>query len=397
MIVTREPVITRDFSLAWLASFFEGLSWSLFIHLPGFLADLGASEAEIGLIFGIAAVAAVGVRPFVGQALDRFGRMPVIYIGNVVNVGSILLYLTVSAIGPWVYAVRIIHGIGLATLFSAFFTYGADVVPESRRTEGFALFGVSGLLPIAAAGVIGDIVLSVAGFRELFLTAAAMAAISLVISLMLRERRPQQREGRARRGFFSVLEQQTLRPVWLMAGGMAFVVTAFFTFLRTYVDETGVGSVGLFFAMYGAAAIILRIGFGWVPDRIGQKRVLFPSMGSLAAGLMVLSLATGSVHIAVAGVLCGVGHGYGFPIMSGMVVSRALDEDRGSAVSIFTALFDLGTLVGGPVLGVIISIFGYTTMFTFAAAAIVGASFAFATWDRRMLGARAAAEAAVAG
>ncbi len=398
----REPVITRDFSLAWLASFFEGLSWSLFIHLPGFLADLGASEAEIGLIFGIAAVAAVGVRPFVGQALDRFGRMPVIYVGNIVNVGSILLYLTVTAIGPWVYAVRIIHGIGLATLFSAFFTYGADVVPESRRTEGFALFGVSGLLPIAAAGVIGDIVLNVAGFRELFLTAAAMAAISLVISLRLRERKPDQREGRVRRGFFSVVRQQTLRPVWLMAGGMAFVVTAFFTFLRTYVDETyvdetGVGLVGIFFAAYGAAAIILRIGLGWVPDRVGQKRVLYPSMGSIAAGLVVLSFATGPGHILVAGVLCGVGHGYGFPIMSGMVVSRALDEDRGSAVSIFTALFDLGTLVGGPVLGVIISGFGYTTMFRFAAVTIVTASFVFATWDRRMLAGRAAAKAAAAG
>lgn len=393
----REPVITRDFSLAWLASFFEGLSWALFIHLPGFLDDLGASEAEIGLIFGIAAVAAVGVRPWVGQALDRFGRMPVIYIGNIVNVGSILLYLTVSAIGPWVYVVRVIHGMGLATLFSAFFTYGADVVPESRRTEGFALFGVSGLLPIAAAGVIGDIVLNIAGFRELFLTAAVMAGISLVISLPLRERKPEQREGQMRRGFFSVVKQQTLRPVWLMAWGMAFVLTAYFTFLRTYVDDTGVGSVGLFFATYGAAAIVLRIGFGWVPDRVGQKRVLFPSMGSLAIGFMVLSFATGSVQIAVAGVLCGVGHGYGFPILSGMVVSRALDEDRGSAVSIFTALFDLGTLIGGPILGTIISIFGYTTMFTFAAIAIVGASFAFAAWDRRMLAARGESWEPVAG
>jgi predicted MFS family arabinose efflux permease len=129
---------------------------------------------------------------------------------------------------------------------------------------------------------------------------------------------------------------------------------------------------------------------------LGQKRVLFPSMGSLAIGFMVLSLATGSGHVAIAGVLCGVGHGYGFPILSGMVVSRALDEDRGSAVSFFTALFDFGTLIGGPVLGVIISTFGYTTMFTFAAVAIVGASFAFATWDRRMLAARADAKAAVA-
>ncbi|MEA2000874.1 MAG: MFS transporter [Actinomycetota bacterium] len=387
--MTREPLITRDFALAWLASFFEGLSWSLFIHLPGFLEDLGASEAQIGLIFGIAALAAVAVRPLVGQTLDRFGRMPVIYIGNAINVGSILLYLTVSTIGPWVYFVRIIHGIGLATLFSAFFTYGADVVPQSRRTEGFALFGVSGLLPIAAAGVIGDIVLNVAGFRELFITAAAFAALALVVSLGLRERQPMQREGTERRGFFSVVKLQGLRPVWLMAGGLAFVLTAYFTFLRTFVDETGIGSVGLFFATYGMAAILLRIGLGWLPDRVGQKRVLYPSMGSLAGGFLVLAVASGNWHIAIAGVLCGIGHGFGFPILSGMVVSRAPDEDRGSAISFFTALFDFGVLVGGPILGVIIGSLGYSAMFTFSAITIIAATTAFATWDRMMLRARA--------
>jgi len=386
--VNREALITRDFSLAWLASFFEGLSWSLFIHLPGFLDDLGASEAEIGLIFGVAALAAVAVRPLVGQALDRFGRMPVIYVGNVLNVGSILLYLTVSAIGPWVYLVRIVHGIGLATLFSAFFTYGADVVPESRRTEGFALFGVSGLLPIAAAGVIGDIVLSVAGFRELFITAAVFATLALFVSLPLRERKPAMREGTERRGFFSVVKRPSLRPIWLMAGGLAFVLTAYFTFLRTFVDETGVGTVGLFFATYGVAAILLRVGLGWLPDRVGQKRVLYPSMGSLAAGFLVLAVATGNWHVGIAGVLCGVGHGFGFPILSGMVVTRAPDEDRGSAITFFTALFDLGILVAGPVLGVIISGFSYPTMFTFSAAVIVAATIGFAVWDGRMLRAR---------
>lgn len=387
-------MITRDFSLAWLASFFEGLSWSLFIHFPGFLADLGASEAEIGLIFGISAVAAVAVRPWVGQALDHYGRMPVIYAGNVLNVASILLYLTVSTIGPWVYVVRILHGIGLATLFSAFFTYGADVVPESRRTEGFALFGVSGLLPIAVAGVIGDVVLNLAGFRELFTTAAVCAGIALFLSLALRERKPVQRDGEVRRGFLAVVRRKSLGPVWLMAGGLAFVLTAYFTFLRTFVDETGIGSVGLFFATYGVTAILLRVFVGWLPDRVGLKRVLYPSMGSLAAGFLILAIASGSGHVAVAGVLCGIGHGFGFPILSGMVVSRAPDEDRGSAISFFTALFDLGILVGGPVLGVVITGFGYPAMFTVAAGVIIATAIAFSVTDKRMLRSQAKATAA---
>lgn len=380
-----ERLITRDFSLAWLGSFFQGLSWTLFIHLPGFLDDLGASEAEIGVIFAVSAIAALAVRPLVGQALDRIGRKPVLHFGNVVSTGSILLYLTITSLGPSVYLIRILHGIGLATLFSAFFTYGADVVPAARRTQGFALFGVSGLLPLSVAGVLGDYVLRVAGFDELFLTAAACAFLALVFALLLPERRPDVREGHERKGFFSMIPWRSLRPVWFVAGGFAFVLTAYFTFLRTFVDETGVGSVGLFFAVYGAAAVVLRIGFGWVPDRFGPKNVLYPALGSLGLGFVVLAIAGGNGEIALAGLLCGIGHGYGFPILSGIVVDRAPDEDRGSAISLFTALFDLGILVAGPALGVIITSFGYPTMFVTSAVVIVGVTIVFAIWDGRML------------
>ena len=383
--MTADRLITRDFSLAWLGSFFQGVSWTLFIHLPGFLADLGASEAEIGVIFGVSAVAALAVRPLVGLALDRIGRKPVLHFGNVVSTVSILAYTTIGDLGLSVYLIRIFHGIGLATLFSAFFTYGADVVPEARRTQGFALFGVSGLLPLAVAGVLGDYVLNVAGFDELFLTAAVCAGLALVSALPLPERRPEVREGHARRGFFSMIRWRSLGPVWFMAGGFAFVLTGYFTFLRTFVDETGIGSVGLFFAVYGAAAVILRIAFGWVPDRFGPKKVLFPSMGFLGVGFLVLSTATGNVSIAFAGLFCGVGHGYGFPILSGITVDRAPDEDRGSAISFFTALFDLGILVAGPALGFIITGAGYTTMFVFSAVFIGATTVIFAIWDRNML------------
>lgn len=383
--MSQDRVLTRDFVLVWMASFTEGISWALFIHLAGFLALLGASEAQIGLIFGVAAVAAVAVRPLVGRAMDSYGRMPVIHFGNALNVITILLYLTVSTISPWIYAVQVMHGIALATLFSAFFTYGADVVPESRRTEGFALFGVSGLLPIAVAGVIGDIVLNIAGYRELFLTAAFFAGLALLLSIPLPERKPDTGDGDGPRGFWHVIRRRNLRPVWWMAGGFAFVVVAYFTFLRTFVDETGTGTVGLFFATYAAAAIFLRVFFGWLPDRIGQKRVLYPSMGSLAAGLLLLAVATNSAGVAIAGVLCGIGHGYGFPIMSGILVTRAPAGDRGSAMAFFTSLFDIGILVGGPILGAIIGGFGYSVMFGFTAALIIAVTVVFSVWDRRVM------------
>jgi MFS family permease len=379
----KERLFTRDFLLVSVANFTNGMAYALFLHFSGFLADLGASDVQIGLIYGATAVASIAIRPLLGPAMDRHGRVPVIMVGNVLNIIFVLLYLTISTLGPWVYAVRIGHGIAEAMLFSALFTYGADVIPAARRTEGIALFGVSGLLPIGVAGILGDFVLSVAGFRELFLTAAAFAVLTLFLSFRLPERRPELKPGESTRGFWKIVTTRNLLPIWWMIGSFSTVLTAYFVFIRRYVDDTGYGSVGLFFSMYVAVAIGERIFFGWLPDRVGRKRVLYPSLAVLIAGFLVLAGAGSWVGVAIAGALCGAGHGFIFPILTALMIDRAPDSDRGSAMSFFTALFDVGTLIGGPILGAIIDTSGWGPMYITAGASLGVASVIFARWDRR--------------
>ena len=48
-------------------------------------------------------------------------------------------------------------------------TYGADTIPIKRRTQGLAIYGLSGLIPISFAGYLGDTVIAAAGFSRLFL------------------------------------------------------------------------------------------------------------------------------------------------------------------------------------------------------------------------------------
>jgi MFS family permease len=377
-----DRLLTRSFVLVSLANLFNGLSFNLYLHLPGFLKDLGADEVQIGFIVGSAAIAAIAVRPPIGAAMDIRGRKPVIIGGNILNIASVLLYLTVTQLGPWVYVVRVLHGISEAILFTALFTYGADIVPKSRLTEGLALFGTSGLLPIALGGLLGDFVLSVGSFDALFLTALGFSVASLAVSLPLEEPELDREPGEHRAGFLSSVRQRDLRPLWWMTGVFALVLTGYFTFLKTFVDETGFGSVGLFFSAYIAMAIGVRLAFAWLPDRVGPKRVLFPSMACLVLGFVVLAGAGGSAEVVLAGLLCGIGHGFGFPILYGFVVRRARVSDRGTAVSIFTSLFDVGTLIGGPILGAIIVTSGYEDMFLAAAAMLVFGTAIYAWWDR---------------
>lgn len=247
-----------------------------------------------------------------------------IIVGGIVNVVAIFLYLSITSLGVWIYTVRVLHGVAEGMMFTVLFTYGADIVPASRRTEGLALFGVSGLIPIALGGVLGEVILAWFGFDELFLMAAAFGILALLMGMALPERAPHIDHKQRGAGFLSVLRQKDLLPLWWMTRIFSLVLTSYFTFLGTFVDTVGFGSVGIFFAAYSVTAILLRIFFAWLPARVGEKRVLYPALASLGLGFLVLATAQNGSAIAPAGFLAGAGHGYAFPILFAFTVARAL-------------------------------------------------------------------------
>ncbi len=377
----RERLLTTPFLLCAAANFLQALAFNLYLHFPGFLQALGAGEVQIGIIFGLTAAAAIVARPPIGRLMDERGRRTAILAGGMLNVLVCALYLTVSRLGPWVYAVRLGHGVAEAILFTGFFTQAADLVPPARRTEGIALFGVSGMLPISLGGLLGDAILWSSDYRAVFLTSVGLASASLLLSLPLRDQ-PLLADGLPSRGFLPALLQRDLRPLWFIGTLFAIAIASYFAFLKTFVLLTGVGSVGRFFTTYAIAAISLRLFFAWLPDRAGPRRVLLAALTTLGLGLFVLARAEQDVEVLVAGTLCGLGHGFIFPILCALVVARTRPAERGVALSIFTALFDGGILVGGPLLGGVIRLAGYSAMFATAGSVIVAGTIAFAIWDR---------------
>ena len=379
----RPPLFTRGLALAFAANFLQGTAFNLFLNLPGFLVGLGASKTEIGLIWGVTAAAAIAVRPAVGRIMDQRGRRTIFLLGGVLNVLVCGLYLTVRTIGPWIAIIRILHGLSEAMLFSGLFTDAADRIPVARRTEGIALFGISGLLPISVGAALGESIEQHLGYGALFLAGAVLAAVSLLVSLPLRDvGRGEGEDAGVPRGFLDALGQADLRPLWGATGVFAVALAAPFTFMKPFLAEVGLGSMATFFNAYALSGVLLRMLFAGLPDRIGPKRALYPAMATLASGFVLLTFASRSAHVLAAGVLCGLGHGMTFPILMGLVVSRARDADRGAAMAIFTALFDLGMLIGGPAFGLLIDARGYPAAFGLGGLLLTGGGLAFALWDR---------------
>jgi len=295
------------FVLCAAANFAQSLSFNLFLHFPGYLAELGADEVQIGFIIGLAAFAAIAARPPIGYLMDRRGRRGVILVGGLLNVLACALYLGIHSIGPVVLMVRVLHGFAEAMLFSSLFTLAADLVPAARRTEGLAWFGVSGMFPIAVAGLLGDALLARFDYTALFITSVGLAIGSLALCLPLQEQAPAAGPREVSRGFLAALVQRDLLPLWWIGIVFSFGIASVFIFTKTFVMHTGVGSVGSFFSAYAGAALVVRIAAGWLPDRVGPVRVLLPSLAILCIGLGLLAFATTPAHVLVAGLCSGVG------------------------------------------------------------------------------------------
>lgn len=359
------------------------------MHLSGFLKTLHAGEVMIGLIFGVTGAAAIVARPPMGRIMDRRGRVAIIRAGGALHVIACLLYTTIGSAGPWAAAVRVTHGVAEAMLFTSLFAYASDIVPASRRFEGIALFGVSGMLPVSGGSLLGDLILSRTGgpsvteaYRPIFLLSVALSAAAFLISLPLRDPE-KQASDEPPRNMLDAFLQRDLLPLWI--GGVVFAtcLAAPFTFFATFVLTEDIGTAGLFFSCYSIAAITLRVFLGKLPERAGPKRVLFPAMCAVAAGPLVLAFARSAPHVAFAGVLAGMGHGFTFPILLGLVVSRARPAERGAALAIFTAIFDAGSLLGNPLFGLVVkATHSYRVMFAAAAAVMAAGTAVFGALDR---------------
>ncbi|HEY8120165.1 MAG TPA: MFS transporter [Myxococcota bacterium] len=384
-----ERIFTPQFVLCFVAHGLQAIAFNLYLPFPKRLNELGANDVVIGAAASLTGLAAVLARPAIGRAMDRAGRRWTILVGGALHVVATALYLGIDRVGPLLAATRLLHGIAEAMLFSALFTFAADYVPARKRTQGLALFGVSGMLPIGIGPTAADWLIANRGWPWVFVTASALAAISLALSLGLRDApRARIASDAARVTMLEVLGQRELRPIWFLGGAFATVLTAFFVFVPRFAQDTGIGSDAVFFQMYMLAALILRIAFGWVPDRIGPHRALTPALLALVAGLVVMARASAPHDVALAGFLCGLGHGYAFPILSGMVVNRVSDDARGSALAIFTGLFDLGMLIGSSAFGALVEWRGFAVLYAFGAIVLGSALAVFTRWDRRVMGRR---------
>ncbi|MEN0060750.1 MAG: MFS transporter [Myxococcota bacterium] len=362
--MSPEPrLLTRPFLVLMVAHALQSLGFASLLLMPLYLDHLGASRTEVGLVLATSAIGGLLVRPLVGWALDRLGRISTLFVGTAFLATGLGLIGFVDAIGPLVYLVHAAVGIGTGSLFTGYFTMAADLLPPARRTEGLALFGIAGLVTLTVNPVADALGISGAGLRWFFVVMSGLVASSGLLLWWLPRVAPQP-ASQHRSAVFVALRRRALLPVWWATLVFSTLVAIFMAFATVTAQDRGMADPASVWLSYALGAVTVRLFGARLPERVGPSRMVVPSLLSYAVGVFGVAWAASGTGFLVAGLFAGLGHGFAFPVLTGQVVNRAQADLRGSAMALFTALWDLTKLMLVPVAGWLADVTDDATMLT---------------------------------
>jgi len=171
--------------------------------------------------------------------------------------------------------------------------------------------------------------------------------------------------------FRRVLGRVVPHGMGLALGGVGYSVLA--TFVTLFYLSRNWSGAALCLTAFGLAFIVARLLFIQTINRFGGFPVAVACLAVESVGLLLLWIAP-SPWMAMAGAaITGFGFSLVFPALGVEAVKRVTENDRGSALGVFTAFADVSFFLVGPLAGAVIGVFGYASAFLFALLCVLAA------------------------
>ncbi|GGA42303.1 MFS transporter [Paenibacillus physcomitrellae] len=406
----KEKIWTRSFLVVCLSSFFMFLTfYILATAFPLYVKDsLNGNEQQMGLAITIYVVGGVLLRPFSGQWVDRFGKKKMAVIGMAVFLAASLCYFGAKGILLFL-VVRLIHGMSYAVASTATSTVASAMIPDSRQGEGMGYFSMFMSIAMVIGPAMGLFLWKDKNINVLLLAVSAIAALSLLFTLLIKLPRQQaakdgrgaalasadsgtnaafsgasgataaeaaaavaaaaapETAGRKKRLSLSGFIEPKAVPISLVGFILAFSYSSLSGFMSSFANEIHQTKVtSYFFVVFAIMIVAFRPVIGKIFDKYKEHYLYYPGIVLFAIGMIMLSQAHSSAMVLIAGVVMGIGYGALIPCFQALAMKLAPAHRRGSANGTFFLLFDLGYGLGSYFMGLIASYSDYRLMYLVA-------------------------------
>lgn len=332
----------------------QGSTTLVVVPLSLYLRSLGAPAGRIGIEVGASSVLATVCTLGVGPLINRWGAKPLLQLG----MGAYLLAaLGLLAIPSEVAATgfRALQGVGAALVLPSALTLVPLIV---SLQPGTAIGAASAITTLATAvgPPLGLAIYTRAGAVPLFLAAAGCAVAGLAVSTLLPHVRPP-RTGAQGFGY----ERRWTKE--LLANGLC---NAYFGGVAAYLPLTlahpGAPNAGIFFTADAVGVLLLRLPTGMLVDRSGPRLAETIGVAMTLAGIGALFLPASTLTLIAAGAGTGVGAGLFLSAVLVSLTQRSGTHNRGTAMAVGSASFNMGIFVGGALSGVLVGSGGFTAV-----------------------------------
>ena len=357
-------ILSRDFLFTFAAQL--TFSFSIFVlipTLPIYLSRLGTAEAEIGILIGTSSVSSLILRPFIGRALLTTPERNLMFMGALCFILCSIAYIFLLPFGPFLM-IRVLQGFGFALFYTSSTTFIANISPEAHRGQSLSYFFLAFNISFALAPSFGMFLINQFNFNLLFLICTALSLCSLFLSTRLKTRGPNPSET-PRTEDHSFLIRKALPPA-ILAFFTHIIWGALTAFFPLYAIEHGMSNPGLFFAAFAIMLILGRTFGGWILDLYSREKVIMPCLLGYIIATLILAFSKTTPMFILAAIIWSAGNAFAFPAFVAHTIDLA-GASRGPALGTFTALSDLGVGLGAVIMGVVLRLTNFQTMFLFLA------------------------------
>lgn len=372
----KSKVFTPQLTLNWITRvLFFMSSAALLPTLPNYLITIGGNKSQVGIVMSAFALGVLLFRPLVGKKIDSVGRKAVLLVGVAIFAVAPIFYIFIHSIAPLV-ALRMFHGLGLAAFGTASITLITDAASTRQRGEIISYTGMVNTIAFSAGPVLGSLVADLWNYTALFIFVGVMSFACLVISLFIKETKAFE-ASKNNTGFVRAIWQRRILYSFVIILLIAMIHGAVMFYYPIFLKENLKVNIGLFFAVFGAATLVVRIFIGRLSDQAGRGPLIVFSLAFIALGVFSLKYSTQITFMLISAVIYGFGFGAQQPTLTALVADNTTPETRGKIFSFYYGGFDLGISVAGIVLGAVAEHFSIPFMFVICGILAVGALLIF--------------------
>ena len=313
----------------------------------------GAAGAATAAFFG----AAVAGEVFTPWLMSRWSSARLLIGGQLITAAPSLVFAIPHAPASLMLGATAARGLGMGFTIVVSTALIAELAPPERRGHSVGIFGLALTAPGIVVPSIGVTLLEAGRVDAAALIAFAISLAGAVLVFML-PRHPVRTPGSTA----SLLGAFRRRGLVLLFSSFVLVSSSFggvITFVPIALPAAGIGSAAAFLFVAGVARAATRWLAGVLGDRLPGRRVLVGSIGLTALGLIALASRATPLVVVFAGIAFGAGYGGAQTAFYLGMTGRGSSRHHNAVSALWNIGIDLGSSLGGSLMGLAASRYGY--------------------------------------